>query len=58
MRRLLGDVERLRRGELHLRGQFVAADARVEPLVAGPRGGVLAVELASRSMPAASLGAA
>ena len=56
VRRLLGNVERFRRGELHLRGEFVAADAGIEPLVARARRGVLAIECArGRRRPRASL---
>jgi len=42
---LLREVEGFRGGELHLGGQFVAADAGLQPVVARAGGGVLAVEL-------------
>lgn len=41
---LLGEVERLRCGQLHLRRQFIAADARLEPGIRLPGCGVAAVE--------------
>jgi hypothetical protein len=44
------EVERLGSGELHAGGEFVAADAGVEPLVALARGGVLAVEIGEETV--------
>ena len=34
-RGLLGNIERFGRGELHLRREFIAADATLQPLIAG-----------------------
>ena len=44
--RLPRKIEGFRRGQLHACGQFIAADAGFEPVVAGPLGGVGAIELA------------
>ena len=43
------EVQRLGRGELHLRGQLVALDPAVEPIVALRDGGVLAVQAVQQS---------
>src|SRR5262249_45816828 len=58
VRRLLGDVERLGGGELHAGGQLVGADAGVESVVAGPVGGVLAVQSGGPSVAVGVAGAA
>ena len=50
-RGLAGEVQRLGRGELHPGGQLVALDPAVEPVVAGARGGVLAVQAVQQSDP-------
>jgi hypothetical protein len=48
------EVERLGRGELHARGEFVAADARVEPLVALARAACCRLRSAMRRWAAVS----
>jgi hypothetical protein len=52
----LGHVQRLGRGELHARGEFVAADAGVEAGVAFARGGVFAIQLGSTCAAASLFG--
>ena len=49
--RLPREVEGLRGGELHPRGQLVGADAGVEPVVPRPAARVLAIELAQEIDP-------
>ncbi len=50
VRRLRREIKRLGRGELHARGEFVAADAGIKPLVALARGGVPAVQFRQQSV--------
>src|SRR5262249_8568430 len=48
--RLLRDVHRFRSGELHFGGEFVAANARIEPAVVFSRNQMLAIDLRHQRM--------